>query len=373
VSDLRKWIILNLYFIGGRWMSIVKNFYGKTLYGQDVDLYILTNRNSMSASITNYGGIVVSLLVPDRHGKLDDVVLGFDKLEHYFTGRDYFGAAIGRHANRIEDAVFEINGIEYHVARNDGNNHLHGGTIGYDKVVFDAKIVNKDGIEALELSYSSFDGEENYPGNLDVKVTYTLTEDNSLRIEYYAVTDMDTVVNLTNHSYFNLSGHNSGDITGHKLMIHANSFTAINNECIPTGEIRNVEGTPMDFRHLKTIGDALESKDEQIVFGKGYDHNWVLNANSGKLERVAELRDDISGRIMEVFTTKPGLQFYSGNFLKGPIAGKNGAVYDKWSGLCLETQYFPNALKYKHFPSPILKVGEVYNHTTIYKFSDAEQ
>lgn len=350
-------------------MSIDKSYFGKTLDGRDVDLYTLTNGNGMSTSITNYGGIVVSLLVPDRYGKLDDVVLGFDKLDHYFTCPCYFGAVIGRHANRIENASFVINDIEYQVARNDGNNHLHGGNIGYDKVVFEAKNIHKSGIGALELSYVSCDGEENYPGNLNVKVIYTLTEDNSLEIEYCAVSDRDTVVNLTNHSYFNLSGHNSGNIKQHRLMINANSFTAINNECIPTGEIRSVEGTPMDFRESTMIANGLESSDEQIVFGKGFDHNWVLSLNGGKPEKAAVLRDDASGRIMEVYTTKPGIQFYSGNFINGPIAGKNGAVYSKWSGLCLETQYFPNSLKHKHFPSPILKAGEIYNHTTVYKFA----
>lgn len=348
-------------------MGIMKEYFGKTKDGRNVDIYTLINDNGMTATITNFGGIVVSLCVPDRNGKFEDVVLGCDKLENYYSS-PYFGAIIGRHSNRIEDSKFEINGVEYQVAKNDGNNHLHGGLVGFDKVVWDAEVVNVDGTEALELSYLSKDGEENYPGNLNVKVTYMLTKDNALSIDYYAVSDKDTVVNLTNHSYFNLSGHNSGDVKWHKLMINADSFTVINNECIPTGEIRPVKGTPMDFTGLTPIGLGLECEDEQIICGKGYDHNWVLKVSGKTPEKAAEVVDNKSGRVMEVYTTKPGIQFYSGNFLSSTIQGKGGAVYGKWSGLCLETQFFPNSLKHKHFPSPIFKAGEEYKHTTIYKF-----
>lgn len=348
-------------------MSITKAYFGKAQDGRPVDIYTLVNENDVKVSITNFGGTVVSLCVPDRNGKLEDIVLGHDKLQDYFDC-PYFGAIIGRHSNRIEGGEYEINGVKYQVAKNDGNNHLHGGVKGFDKVVWDAEVINTGGAEALELSYLSKDGEENYPGNIKVKVTYTLKNDNSLAIDYLAVTDKDTVVNLTNHSYFNLSGHASGNIKSHKLMINADYFTVINNECIPTGEIRDVYDTPMDFTSLTSIGIGLESKDEQMVCGNGYDHNWILKISGEKPEKVAELFEENSGRTMEVYTTKPGLQFYSGNFLNGTMVGKDGAIYNKWAGLCLETQYFPNGLKYKHFPSPILKAGAEYRHTTIYKF-----
>lgn len=348
-------------------MSIIREAFGTTPDGRKVDIFTLTNIRGMTARITNFGGAVVSLMVPDRNDKFEDVVLGYDNLEGYFDC-PYFGAIIGRHANRIEDACFELNGVEYKLAKNDGRNHLHGGNTGFDKVLWDAGIIEKDGKEALILTYCSKDGEENYPGNINVQVVYYLTEDNSLGIEYYAVSDKDTVLNLTNHSYFNLSGHSSGDVKWHKLMINADSFTVVDNECIPTGEIRPVKGTPMDFTELTPIGVGMACDDEQIVCGKGYDHNWVLKVSGQKPEKAAELVDPRSGRIMEVYTTKPGIQFYSGNFLDGTNIGKGGSVYAKWSGLCLETQFFPNAVKHSHFPSPILKEGDKYRHTTIYKF-----
>lgn len=349
-------------------MSITSKLYGKTPDGTEVHIYTLRNSNGMVSEITNYGGIVVSLLVPDRNDKYDDVTLGYEKLDGYLKQGPYFGAIIGRVANRIENSKFEINGIEYSVYKNEGENHLHGGLKGFDKVVWQAEIIKQDQDECLQLTYRSKDGEENYPGNLDVKVIYTLTDDNALKIDYYAVSDKDTIVNLTNHAYFNLSGHAAGNILKHSLMINADKFTAINEQCLPTGEIRDVKGTPMDFTKLTLIGTGLSIEDEQIACGKGYDHNWVLNVNGKSPEKAAELYEADSGRLMEVYTTKPGVQFYSGNFLDGSEVGKDGAVYEKWSGLCLETQYFPNGLKYKHFPSPLLKAGEQYNHTTIYKF-----
>lgn len=349
-------------------MSITKRIYGNTVDSTEVLMFTLTNSNGVVAEITNYGGIIVSLLVPDRNGKLDDVVLGYDKLEGYLKPGPYFGAIIGRHANRIEDSKFEINGVEYNVYKNDGENHLHGGLKGFDKVVWDTEIIQHGQKECLQLTYRSKDGEENYPGNLDVKVTYTLTDDNALEIDYYAVTDKDTVVNLTNHAYFNLAGHNAGDISKQTLIINADKFTVINKNCIPTGEIREVKGTPMDFTVETPIGQGLSSRYEQIICGGGYDHNWILNVSGESPEKAGEAFDAISGRLMEVYTTKPGMQLYSGNFLDGTEIGKGGAVYNKRNAFCLETQYYPNALKYKHFPSPILKVGEQYKHTTIYKF-----
>lgn len=350
-------------------MGITKRSFGKTEDGTEVFLFKLENAQGVSTEITNFGGIVVSIFVPDRNGKIDDIALGFDNLDSYQKPGPFFGAIIGRHANRIENAEFELNGQTYHLAKNDGNNHLHGGMKGFDKVVWTPEIVKTEEGEALQLTYLSKDGEENYPGNLEVKVLYSLNDHNELRIDYYGVSDKDTVVNLTNHTYFNLAGHDSGDILEHQLMIHADQFTVINEECIPTGEIRDVKGTPMDFTTLTSIKEGLFSDDEQIKCGNGYDHNWVLNVSGASLEKGGELFEPNSGRLMEFYTTKPGVQFYSGNSFEGCDKGKDGVVYGKWSGLCLETQYFPNSLKHKHFPSAILRAGEEYRHTTIYKFS----
>lgn len=349
-------------------MGIIKRSYGKTKEGIEVYLFSLSNSNGIKVDITNYGGIIVSIFVPNRNGVFDDIVLGYDQLDEYLKKSPYFGALIGRCANRIENSEFGLNGKKYDLYRNDGSNHLHGGLKGFDKAVWETEVVERDGSESLQLTYRSMDGEEGYPGNLDVTVVYTLTYDNALKIDYFAVSDKDTVVNLTNHTYFNLSGHASGDILKHRLMINADKFTAINKECIPTGEIRSVKGTPMDFTKLKQIGDGILSGYEQIVCGGGYDHNWVLNTSGESHEKAVELVDENSGRVMEVYTTKPGIQFYSGNFLNGSEVGKGGAVYNKRNGLCLETQYFPNALKCKHFTSPILRAGKEYRHTTIYKF-----
>lgn len=346
-------------------MSICKQAFGKTNNGIDVDIFTLKNSNGMEAKVTTYGGAVVSLLTPDKSGNFADVVLGYDTVEDYIKGNKFFGALIGRCGNRIENSTFKINNIEYHVTKNEGENHLHGGIKGFDKVVWTAEI--KD--NTLQLSYVSKDGEEGYPGNLNVKVTYTLTEDNSLKINYTAISDKDTVVNLTNHSYFNLSGHNSGNILNHKLMINSDSFTVNDEQSIPTGEVRKVDGTPMDFRTLTLVGENINSDDEQIKFGSGYDHNWMLNSNGNINEKAAELVDENSGRVMEVYTTTPGVQFYSSNFLDGSDIGKGGASYEKRNAICLETQYVPNAINMEGFESPLLKAGEEYNHTTIYKFS----
>jgi aldose 1-epimerase len=350
-------------------MSITKKLFGNTADGTPVDIFTLKNSKGMTAEITNYGGIIVSLRVPDKNGNFEDVVLGHDKLENYMRKGPYFGAVIGRHGNRIEGASFEINGVEYNLTKNEGENQLHGGITGFDKALWQAEVVNNEGKESLELSYLSKDGEEGYPGNLKVKVTYSVTEDNELKIDYYGVSDKDTVVNLTNHSYFNLSGHSSGDILGHKVMINADNFTPADKESLPTGEIREVKGTPMDFTALTTVGKNIDSDYDQIVFGGGYDHNWILNVSGKAPEKAAEVVDEKSGRVMEVYTTKPGVQFYTANFLDGTDVGKGGAVYNKRNGLCLETQYFPNSMKHKNFPSPILRAGEEYKHITIYKFS----
>jgi aldose 1-epimerase len=351
-------------------LSITKNYFGTLPDGTKVDIFTLTNSKKVSVDITNFGGIIVSIVVPDKNGNMADVALGYRNLEKYIENPGYIGAQIGRHANRIEAAKFELNGKVYELAKNDGNNHLHGGRIGFHNVTWKAETVAENGGEKLVLTHASPDGEENYPGNLQVKVEYSLTEDNELVIDYKAVSDQDTVVNLTNHAYFNLAGHSSGDVLKHQIYINADSFTPVTNECIPTGEIRSVKGTVMDFTTLKTFTEGLNSNDEQIANGKGYDHNWVLNTNGNIKEVATELYDPESGRLMQVFTTKPGIQFYSGNFLTEDLIGKENAVYSKRTGLCLETQYFPNAMKHKHFPSPVLKANEQYHHVTVYKFTN---
>ncbi len=350
-------------------MGIVCRAYGFTKDGAEVSSFTFTNSNGIKAEIINYGGIITKLLVPDRNGSFEDITLGFDQLDGYLKGQPYFGALVGRHANRIEGARFELKGKVYELYKNDGNNHLHGGLKGFDKVAWKAEIIQDGGSESLRLTYRSVDGEENYPGNLDVKVTYTLSEDNELILDYFAVADRDTVVNLTNHAYFNLRGHKAGDISNHEVMIDADFFTVINSECIPNGEIKKVEGTPMDLRTLTPLAPGLSSPYEQIANGRGYDHNWVLNTAGDVSRKAAEVYESTTGRVMEVYTTKPGVQLYSGNFLDGVGPSKEGAVYEKRGGLCLETQFFPNSMKHKHFPSPVLKAGQQYTHKTIYKFT----
>lgn len=349
-------------------MSITKKYYGKTTEGTDVYIYTLSNSNGMSADITCYGGIIVSLNVPDRNGKIDDVVLGYDKLDDYLKNCYYFGAIIGRHANRIEDAHFELNGETYALAKNLGKDHLHGGIKGFDKAVWRAETICADEYDQLVLSYRSIDGEENYPGNLDVRVVYTITDDSTLKIQYFAISDKDTVVNLTNHSYFNLSGHAGGDVLTHELMVNADRFTVIDENCMPTGEIREVKGTPLDLNRHTPIGSGLSDGYEQIACGNGYDHNWILNVSGKSPEKAAELYDPKSGRVMEVYTSKPGMQVFTADFSRLLVKGKGGAIYDRRNSICFETQYFPNAMKHKHFPSPILKAGEHYNHSTVFKF-----
>lgn len=350
-------------------MSIERRVFGKTSEGEDVHIFTLSNSAGMEVGIINYGGIIVSISVPDKNGDFTDIVLGYDNLEGYLQQSKYFGAIIGRHANRIEEGIFEINGTLYNLAKNDGSNHMHGGLVGFDKVIWDAQIIGDNKDQYLQLTYHSPHGEEGYPGNLDVKVNYSLTEDNQLKIDYHGVTDQDTVVNLSNHSYFNLQGHGGGYIGDHQLMICGDKFTAVDKNCLTNGEILDLDKTPFDFTRLSPIDPGLKSSHEQIASGGGYDHNWILKKDNGGLTKAAELYEPITGRLMEVYTTKPGIQFYSGNFLDGSETCKDGIKYGKRSGLCLETQYFPNALKHKHFPSPILKEGEEYRHTTIYKFS----
>ena len=337
--------------------------WGNTPEGQPVELYTLTNAKGSEARIMTYGGVVVSLKVPDRSGALGDVVAGFDNLDGYLTPPPYFGAIIGRYGNRIGGGRFSLGGKEYLLAKNNGANHLHGGVRGFDKRVWSAKQLSP---QSLELSYLSKDGEEGYPGNLSATVTYALTDAHELRIEYSATTDKETVVNLTNHSYFNLAGE--GDILGHQVLIHADRFTPVDKGLIPTGELKSVAGTPFDFQTAKTVGERIEQNDQQLIFGQGYDHNWVLNRTGPGLETAAKVTDPKSGRVMEVLTTEPGLQFYTGNFLDGTLKGK-GRVYTRRSAFCMETQHFPDSPNKPAFPSTVLKPGDTYRTTTVYRFS----
>lgn len=336
--------------------------------GTQVKLYTLSNENGLSATVTNYGGIIVDLMVPDKDGRMDDVVLGYESIEDYVKDNPYFGALIGRYGNRICNGKFVLDGTTYDLAINNGKNHLHGGLKGFDKVVWDTAEEETPEGPSLKLHYLSKDGEEGYPGNLDVNVTYTLTNKNELRIDYRATTDKPTICNLTQHSYFNMKGHGNGDILGHELMINADHFTPVDEGLIPTGEIRSVEHTPMDFRKSTPIGERININDQQIKYGLGYDHNWVLNKKSNELTLAASVYEPRSGRYMEAWTTEPGIQFYSGNFLDGSNIGKGGNVYNQRNGFCLETQHYPDSPNKSDFASVVLKPGEKYETTTIYKF-----
>ncbi|HKE57184.1 MAG TPA: aldose epimerase family protein [Pyrinomonadaceae bacterium] len=351
-------------------VNMSKESFGRTADGQEVQLFTLTNKNGMEARIMDYGGIVVSLKVPDRTATLGDVVLGLNRLDDYLKGHPYFGALIGRYGNRIAKGRFTLNGVEYKLAVNNGENHLHGGIKGFDKVVWNAKYVKTTkGEVSLVLTYLSKDGEEGYPGNLDVKVVYTLTNNNELRIDYTATTDKDTVVNLTHHSYFNLKGEGNGDILDHKLTINANRFTPTDAGSIPTGELKSVIGGPFDFTKSTAIGARINQPDQQLQFGKGYDHNYVLNGRMGTVHLAATVFEPTTGRVMEVFTTEPGIQFYTGNFLDGTLTGKSGKVYQQRYGFCLETQHFPDSPNQPKFPTTTLRKGQTMHSTTIYRFS----
>lgn len=329
--------------------------------------YTLKNKNGMEVKFTNYGAIVTSIKVPDREGHFADVALGYGSVEGYINAidRPYFGAIVGRYGNRIAKGKFTIDGKEYSLKTNNGENHLHGGLMGFDKVVWNGEVVGKN---AVRFSYLAKDGEEGYPGNLSVQVTYTLTDDNELRIDYHATTDKKTPVNLTNHTYFNLAGEGAPTILDHELMINADAFTPIDKGLIPLGEIRPVESTPFDFRKAKAIGRDIGVESQQLAYGLGYDHNWVLNKGKGGMTLAATVYDPKSGRFMEVFTDEPGIQFYCGNFLDGRLVGKSGKVYNYRSALCLETQHYPDSPNQPAFPSTILEPGQTYATTTIYKF-----
>ena len=342
--------------------------FGKTPAGVAVDLYTLRNRHGMEARISTYGGIITTLTAPDRNGHYADVVLGYDTLAGYEKGSSYFGALIGRYGNRIAKGRFMLDGVSYELATNNGPNSLHGGVVGFDKVVWKVTSagVKEQGAQ-LALSYTSKDGEEGYPGTLKVDAVYTLTDDDSLRLEFTAVTDKDTPVNLTQHSYFNLRGH--GDILGEQLQIPAGRFTPVDATLIPTGVLQPVAGTPFDFRQPTAIGARIGTADPQLKNGQGYDHNFVLDKRPGVLGVVATVYDPDTGRVLEVSSTEPGVQFYSGNFLDGKSVGKGGWAYERHAGLALEPQHFPDSPNHSNFPSVILKPGQTYRSTIIYKFT----
>ena len=349
--------------------QVTKQTFGKTAAGESVDLYTLRNAHGVEAKITNYGGIVVSLKIPDRNGKFDDVVLGFNDFDSYLKNDPYLGALIGRYGNRIAKGRFTLNGVEYKLAVNNGENHLHGGLKGFDKVVWTGHEMKTKGGPAVVLTYLSKDGEEGYPGNLNVRVVYTLTNNNELKIDYSATTDKDTVTNLTHHSYFNLAGEGNGDILGHVVTINASRFVPTDAGSIPLGELRKVAGTPFDFLKPGAIGARINQDDEQLKFGNGYDHTWVINGRAGTLRPAATAYEATSGRMMQVWTTEPGMQFYTGNFLNGTLTGKSGKAYARRTGFCFETQHYPDSPNQPSFPTTTLRKGQTYKSTTIYRFS----
>jgi aldose 1-epimerase len=341
--------------------------FGGTTDGE-VMLYTLTNSNGLEMKVLNYGCVVRSLKIPDRTGRLDDVVLGFDSIEQYVRESPFFGAIVGRYGNRIAKGTFVLDGVTYKLAINNGPNHLHGGVKAFDKVLWNVEENKSSEGPSLKLTYTSKDGEEGYPGTLKVSVIYTLTQDNKFKINYNAATDKKTIINLSQHSYFNFSGDAQRSILDHEIMLNADRFVAIDETSIPTGELAPVEETPFDFRQPRRVGERIDNDDPQIKNGQGYDHTFVFNEGVRNGEVAASLYDPETGRFMEVFTKEPGVQFYSGNFLKG-YKGKNGAVYHKRFGLCLETQHFPDSPNQPKFPSVILSPGEIYSTETSYRFS----
>lgn len=346
--------------------SINQAPFGKTPEGQPVEIYTLRNAGGFEARITNHGGILVSLKTPDRTGKFDDVLLGYDNLESYVTDKVHFGGIIGRYGNRIAKGKFSLNGKTYSLATNAGENHLHGGHKGFDKVVWTPKTIDTPNGPALQLSYLSKDGEEGFPGNLSVTGVYTITADNAVRLDLTASTDQDTICNLTLHPYFNFRG--SSDVLDYIVQINADKYTPINAQIIPTGEIQSVAGTPFDFRTPTAIGARIGGDHEQLRLAKGYDQNFVFNKPPGELALTARVVDKISGRCMEVFTDQPGMQFYTANYLDG-ITGKGGRAYHPREGFCMEPQHFPDSPNHPNFPSVVLKPGQVYKNTIMYKFS----
>ena len=347
--------------------------WGELPDGRGAQLFTVTNAHGMTMRVSDYGAIIVSLTAPDRSGKFADIVLGYDKLADYLKATPYFGAVVGRYGNRIAAGKFTLGGEAHMLATNNDPGgipcHLHGGNTGFDKVLWDAEPAKGDDAAGVRFHYRSKDGEEGYPGNLDVNMTYWLTDDNELRIEYEAKTDKATPINVTHHSYFNLAGHDSGTILNHELMINAEKYTPVNKGLIPTGELAPVAGTPFDFRKPKPIGRDVNADSEQIKFGGGYDHNFVLEDRDGSLKLAVRVIEPSSGRVMEVLTTEPGMQFYCGNFLDGSNIGKGAHAYEHRTGFCLEAQHYPDSPNQPNFPSTILKPGEKYGQTTVYRFS----
>jgi aldose 1-epimerase len=354
----------------GAQSTVKREPFGKMPDGKAVERFTLTNANGIELKAITYGGIITSLRVPDRTGRLDDIVLGFDNLESYLKDHPFFGAIIGRYGNRIAKGTFTLDGQTYKLATNNGPNHLHGGDKGFDKVLWTVEPVA--GRNAIAFSRTSPDGEEGYPGNLRVQVTYTLTDANELIVDYRATTDKATPVNLTQHSYFNLAGQASGDILGHQLMLNADRYTPVDDTLIPTGELTAVDGTPFDFRKPTAIGARIDQADAQLKNGKGYDHNWVLNRTGSGRQLAARVIEPKTGRTMEIETTEPGIQFYSGNFLDGKLTGKAGAVYKHRTGFCLETQHYPDSPNQPKFPSTTLRPGSEYRSSTVFTFGVAK-
>ncbi|MBA24911.1 MAG: galactose-1-epimerase [Candidatus Marinimicrobia bacterium] len=350
-------------------ISLYEEDYGVLDNGILIKQYIFENDNQMKVKIINYGAIVVSIEVPDKKGKINDVVLGYDSIDGYVQDPSYFGAIVGRVGNRISKGKFSLDGKDYALAINNNENHLHGGIQGFNKKVWTPEITESNGLPALKLTYLSPDGEEGYPGNLNLEVTYTISNKNELIIDYFGTTDKATILNPTNHSYFNLSGAGNGDILDHVLKINADYFTPVDKGLIPLGNHESVLGTPMDFLNPKKIGERINNDDNQLKVGLGYDHNWVFNNWDGTLKLGVTLFEPESGRFMEVFTTEPGVQFYSGNFLDGTNIGKNQKAYQYRSALCLETDHFPDSQNNSNFPSVVLRPGEEYKQKTIYQFS----
>jgi aldose 1-epimerase len=349
--------------------SIVKTIYGTTKDGKAVEKYTLKNANGMEIDIITYGGIITRWTAPDKEGVYKDIVLGYNTLEEYEASNPYFGALIGRYGNRIAKGKFSLNGTDYQLTVNDGENHLHGGKIGFDKVVWKAKENTLDKGVGLMLSYLSKDGEEGYPGNLTSVVKYTLTDDNVLEVDYQATTDQETIVNLTQHSYFNLTGDFNQTILDHEIVINADQYLPVDNTLIPTGELKEVNDTPFDFRTAKSISQDINTTDDQLTKGKGYDHCWVLNDQDKGMREIASAYEPQSGRLLEISSDEPGIQFYTGNFLDGTLPSKTGGTYANRTGFCLETQHYPDSPNQPDFPSVVLKPGETYTTKTVFKFS----
>ena len=374
-------IIISFFFLGNcnndnkmrkNKVSITKSLYGITKDNKKVNLYSFKTENGMQVDIINYGGIITSLKVPDKKGEIKDIVLGYNKLEDYITESPYFGSIIGRYGNRIAKGKFNLNGTEYELATNNDENHLHGGNIGFDKVIWKSETKIDSNSSSLILKYLSTDMEEGYPGNLDTTVIYEIKNDNSIEITYQAKTDKTTIVNLTQHSYFNLSGDFNQSILNHKIKINADQFLPVNKSLIPTGDKLDVSMTPFDFRNFKKIEKDINVDDLQLNYGNGYDHCWVLNDSENGYRFIASAFDEESGRLMEVYSDQPGLQFYTGNFLDGSLPQKKEGFYNFRSGFCLETQHFPNSPNQSDFPSVILNPNETYYSKTSYKFKIKE-